>query len=377
MFDMKITGGLVVDGTGSPGRRADVGVRDGKVVGIATDGSMADVEATTVVDASDRVVAPGFVDIHTHYDAQILWDRMLTVSPWHGVTTVVMGNCGVGFAPVRASQREALIRLMEGVEDIPGTALHEGIRWEWESFPEYLEALERRRFALDVGAQLPHGAVRLYAMGERGADHAEIPTPSEIAAMAAIAQDAMRAGALGFSTSRTINHRSSDGRHTPSLTAGRDELVGVALGLREAGAGVLQVVSDFDDVDREFLYQVLLAREALGSTGVGDGIAIPHVRNPIVLHLSRPTVTLCFLERPVDFGALDGQPVSTLFTLISPTVRAHLHLLSRLAFTLRDARFHAAVRTQASREEILQALHCAESALGAPAAEPDEAARRD
>jgi N-acyl-D-aspartate/D-glutamate deacylase len=170
-----------------------------------------------------------------------------------------MGNCGVGFAPVRAEQREQLIRLMEGVEDIPGTALYEGIQWEWESFAEYLDALARRRFALDVGAQLPHAAVRLFAMGERGADHAQLPSEGEIAQMSRIAQQAVRAGALGFSTSRTLAHRSSDGRHTPSLTAGRAELLGIARGLRAAGAGVLQGVSDFADVDREFdLFQELV-----------------------------------------------------------------------------------------------------------------------
>ena len=246
--DLVIRNARIVDGSGRPAFAGDVAVDGDRIAQVgAVDGG-----GRREIDAGGDLVAPGWVDVHTHYDGQATWDGLLTPSCWHGVTTVVMGNCGVGFAPVRAEQREALIRLMEGVEDIPGTALHEGIRWEWESFPEYLDALERRRFALDVGAQLPHGAVRLYAMGERGADHAEAPTTAEIADMARIAREAVRAGALGFSTSRTINHRSSDGRHTPSLTAGRDELVGVALGLREAGAGVLQLVSDFDDVDREF-----------------------------------------------------------------------------------------------------------------------------
>jgi N-acyl-D-aspartate/D-glutamate deacylase len=268
--DLVIRNARVVDGTGRPAFEGDVAVDGDRIAQVGS----VEGRGRREIDAGGDLVAPGWVDVHTHYDGQATWDAQLSPSCWHGVTTVVMGNCGVGFAPVRASQREALIRLMEGVEDIPGTALHEGIRWEWESFPEYLDALERRRFALDVGAQLPHGAVRLYAMGERGADHAEAPTPDEITEMARVARQAVEAGALGFTTSRTINHRSSDGRHTPSLTAGRDELIGVALGLRAAGAGVLQLVSDFDDVDREFdLLEAMVAAS-------GRPLSITLLQNP-------------------------------------------------------------------------------------------------
>jgi N-acyl-D-aspartate/D-glutamate deacylase len=248
MHDLVIRGGTLIDGSGGSRASGDLAVDGDRIAQVGGRAGPARRE----LDASGLLVAPGFVDVHTHYDGQATWDPLLTPSSWHGVTTVVMGNCGVGFAPVRPDERDRLIRLMEGVEDIPGTALHEGIRWEWESFPEYLDALARRRFALDVGAQLPHAALRTYAMGERGADHGEAPSAAELEQMARLARDAMLAGALGFSSSRTVNHRSSDGRHTPSLTASREELVGIARGLREAGRGVIEIVCDFDDLDAEF-----------------------------------------------------------------------------------------------------------------------------
>ncbi|MDH3686586.1 MAG: amidohydrolase family protein, partial [Myxococcales bacterium] len=197
------------------------------------------------LDADGLLVTPGWVDVHTHYDGQATWDDLLTPSCWHGVTTVVMGNCGVGFAPVRPGSHDYLIKLMEGVEDIPGTALAEGIDWSWESFPEYLDALERRPHAIDIGAQVPHGALRFYVMGERGADHTETPTSAEIDEMGRLVREAILAGALGFTTSRTKNHRASDGRFTPSLTATPEELIGISRAFGEAGQGVFEVVSDF------------------------------------------------------------------------------------------------------------------------------------
>ena len=202
------------------------------------------------IDATGRIVTPGFVDIHTHYDGQVCWSDTLDPSSIHGVTTAVMGNCGVGFAPVRTTDHDRLIRLMEGVEDIPFPVLSEGLPWAWESFGDYLDFLDKRQFDIDIAAQLPHAALRVYVMGDRGANR-EDATEADIAEMARLAGDAVKAGALGFSTSRTLNHRTSDGQPTPTLTAAEDELLGIANALKDANAGVLQFVSDFNDPEKE------------------------------------------------------------------------------------------------------------------------------
>ena len=244
-LDIIIRGGLLADGLGGPLQRADVGIVDGRIACVDPAGLPPDtVRAREVIDAAGAVVAPGFIDIHTHYDGQAIWDSQLASSSWHGVTTAVMGNCGVGFAPVRVQDRERLIELMEGVEDIPGVALHEGLDWQWESFDDYLRAVERRPHDMDIGAQLPHGALRVYVMGERAA-RLEPATERDVAQMRELAAEATRAGALGFSTSRSINHKSVKGEPTPSLRASEAELTGIAMGLADAGGGVLQLLSDF------------------------------------------------------------------------------------------------------------------------------------
>ncbi len=236
MHDLLIRAGTVVDGTGSPGRTADVAITDG----VVTEVGRVDGAARRVIDADGALVTPGFVDVHTHYDGQATWDPLLTPSCWHGVTTIVMGNCGVGFAPVATDRHQWLIGLMEGVEDIPGAALSEGIQWGWETFPEYLDAIESQPRAVDVGAQVPHGAVRAFVMGERGAKN-EPATDADISAMADIVREGIAAGALGFSTSRTLAHRAIDGEPVPGTFAAEGELFGIGSVLGELRTGVFEL----------------------------------------------------------------------------------------------------------------------------------------
>lgn len=249
MHDLVIHGGTLVDGTGAPARPADIAVRDGSVTEVTEPGGV-DGPAARTIDASGLLVTPGWVDVHTHYDGQASWDPFLTPSSWHGVTSVVMGNCGVGFAPAAPDRHEWLIELMEGVEDIPGSALTEGITWEWESFEQYLDALDAREYVIDIGAQVAHGPVRAYVMGDRGAAN-EDPTADDIAAMAEIVERGLRAGALGFSTSRTPIHRSKSGELVPGTNADSDELFGIADALRRAGHGVFQFAPDHAHVPRD------------------------------------------------------------------------------------------------------------------------------
>lgn len=246
MHDLIIRNGNVHDGTGAAPFEADIAIENGCVSAI---GKIEGV-ARSEIDADGQVVTPGFVDIHTHYDGQVTWGDALSPSSLHGVTTAVMGNCGVGFAPCRPEDHDRLIRLMEGVEDIPFPVLSTGLPWNWESFPDYLDSLSNKAFDIDIAAQLPHAALRVFVMGERGANR-EDATESDIAEMRALAEKSMQAGALGFSTSRTLNHRTSDGQPTPTLTASEAELTGIALGLADAGTGVLQFVSDFNDPQKE------------------------------------------------------------------------------------------------------------------------------
>ena len=256
MFDTIIRGGTLVDGSGRPRFTGDLGITDGRIAEVG--GKLG--AGKREIDASGAIVTPGWVDVHTHYDGQVTWDPYLSPSTDHGVTSVVMGNCGVGFAPVRADKRDWLISVMEGVEDIPGTVLAEGIDWQWESFPEYLDALERMPRALDVGAQIPHSALRTYVMGERGITHDEA-TPADIQAMVDLVREGMRAGALGFSTSRTIIHKYDGRKYPPGTFASPDEILGIGRVLGEVGHGVFQMTSNHYQMETELPWMTQLARD--------------------------------------------------------------------------------------------------------------------
>lgn len=262
-IDLVVRGGTVVDGSGSPPRTADVAVTDGTVVAVGRIQERGGLE----IDADGLLVTPGFVDVHTHFDGQATWDPELRPSCQHGVTTVAMGNCGVGFAPARPDKHEWLISLLEGVEDIPGTALAEGLTWGWETFPEYLDVLERLPRTIDVAAHVPHAALRTYVMGDRGSDHTEHPTEGEIATMARLVEEALAAGAIGFATSRTEVHRTSLGTTIGTLEAGRAELLAIAAAMASAGTGVVQLISDaYQSPDDEFAERELALVEAVART---------------------------------------------------------------------------------------------------------------
>jgi len=256
MHDLVIRGGTVVDGSGGKPFTADVAV-DG---GLITLVGKVEAKGHEEIDATGLIVTPGFVDVHTHYDGQATWDAEMAPSSWHGVTTVVMGNCGVGFAPARPDRHEWLISLMEGVEDIPGTALAEGMKWNWETFPEYLDALERLPRTVDVGTHVPHGAVRAYVLGDREQPGA-IPTDEDIAEMSRIVEEGVRAGALGFSTSRTVLHKSVDGELVPGTTATAEELVAIGRAMGRVGYGVFEMASDMRREWNEFGWMGQLSRE--------------------------------------------------------------------------------------------------------------------
>ncbi|QQS11195.1 MAG: amidohydrolase family protein [Rhodospirillales bacterium] len=343
-----IRNGTVVDGTGAKPFEADIAIADGRIVAVAPNLAARGAEE---IDAKGRMVMPGFVDIHTHYDGQVTWSGQVTPSSELGVTTVLMGNCGVGFAPVRRTDHDLLIKLMEGVEDIPEPVLVAGLPWNWESFGDYLDALGSRRYDIDVAAQLPHAALRVYVMGQRGVDR-EPATAADRTEMRRLATEAMRAGALGFGTSRTINHRASDGRHIPTLTAEESELTDIALGLKDAGTGVLQIVSDLRDVDSEF---AMLRRIVEAS---GRPLSISLAQNDRAPNRWRKTLDL--IERasndglpikaqvcPRAVGLTLGLELSRNPFFTHPTYRriAHLPLAQRVA-ELRKPEVRAAILSE-------------------------------
>ncbi|MDA0237127.1 MAG: amidohydrolase family protein [Proteobacteria bacterium] len=252
MNDLLIKNGIIIDGSGQDRFVGDISIKDGLINGVGNNLGI----AARIVDADGLLVTPGFVDVHTHYDGQVTWDPYLTPSTFHGVTTAVFGNCGVGFAPVRKNDVPYLINLMEGVEDIPGSVLSEGVDFNWESFPQYLDVLDSSPKAIDIGAQVPHGPLRFYVMGERGADHHAIPTDEEIESMGLMLEESLTAGAIGFTTSRTTKHLSRDGKNTPSLSAKHAELLGLALAMKRADKGIIEVNSDFGPGEFEIMRMV-------------------------------------------------------------------------------------------------------------------------
>lgn len=257
MFDLIIRNGTIIDGSGNDRFTGDVAVKDGLIAAVGKVRGPARRE----IDATGQLVTPGWVDVHTHYDGQATWDPILAPSSWHGVTTVVMGNCGVGFAPVRPGDQQYLIELMEGVEDIPGAALSEGMDWQWESFPEYLDALEAKPRTIDIGTQVPHGAVRAYVMGKRCNSQEDLPTPAELKAMQRIVREGIEAGALGFSSSRTWLHKDKHGVHVPGTFAGSDEMLALGLSMKGLKHGVFELVSDHLGDDDEWAWVKQFAHE--------------------------------------------------------------------------------------------------------------------
>jgi len=256
MHDIVIRGGTLIDGSGKAAFTGDIAIADGRIAAVG--GKQG--PARRDIDATGLLVTPGWVDIHTHYDGQAMWDPLLAPSCWHGVTTVMFGNCGVGFAPVKKHHRGALMDLMEGVEEIPNPVLAAGLTWEWETFPQFMDALERRPRAIDIAAQAAHLPLRVYVMGDR-AVRREAATPDDIAEMRRLTIEALQSGAFGFTTSRTDSHKTPDGELVASRNADADELVGIGSALGAVGAGAFGMNSDFDDEDYELAWMTKLARQ--------------------------------------------------------------------------------------------------------------------
>jgi N-acyl-D-amino-acid deacylase len=359
-FDLVIGRGTVLDGDGSEGRLTDVGIRGGRIAEI---GDLAG-RGREEIDARGLLVTPGFVDVHTHYDGQVTWENRISGSSAHGVTTVVMGNCGVGFAPCRAADRESLLNVMEGVEDIPELVMNAGLPWNWETFPQYLNSLESRHFDIDVGTQLPHSALRVYAMGQRGANR-EVATQSDKKRMAALAFEAMSAGALGFSTSRNPLHATIHGDPIPSYQAVEAELGAIAGGLSSAKRGVLQALPSFDDFDAEFAMFKRLARQSGRPLSYSLVQMSPH--SDLWRHALQETAAANAEGLPIKAQVM-GRPTGILLGLdlsynpfsFFPTYQsiAHLPLEQRVAM-LRQREFRAkllAERPLPSTQPVLSLL---------------------
>src|SRR5215813_1483737 len=342
-YDLLVRNGLVVDGTGSEPFEADVGIQDNRIAAVGKLSGRRREE----IDARGKLVTPGFVDVHTHYDGQVTWEQRLAPSSNHGVTTVVMGNCGVGFAPSRPEHRELMVRLMEGVEDIPDVVMTEGLPWNWESFTDYLDALSMRRTDIDFAAQVPHSPLRVYVMGERGAT-LEPPTQRDLARMRELTADAVRAGAIGVSTSRVYAHRFRDGRPAPSVNTAEEEVLALAAGLKDAGRGVFQMVPN-TDLPVEQQYQ-LLRRIALTS---GRPVSFTYTQNPngpgqwremyrCLEQAAREGLRIKGQVLPRPTGALLGLELSYHPFSLNPSYRALAHLpLAQKVRAMRDPQLRA------------------------------------
>jgi len=347
--DLVIRGGTLADGTGRDLYEADIAIRDGRIAEV---GKVA-AKGFEEIDARGKLVTPGFVDVHTHYDGQVTWSHDITPSSQNGVTTAIMGNCGVGFAPCRPADHQRLIQLMEGVEDIPEPVLEAGIPWEWETFPDYMDWLSKRHFDMDIGAQLPHAALRVYVMGERGARR-DPATSEDNRAMASLAGDAVLSGALGFSTSRTLNHRTSTGDYTPTLKAGEDELTAIAGAMHGAGRSVLQFVLDLSTLheDLPMMLRVAGSTKCPISFSVTQNDRAPERWRETLAEINEAaarglSITAQIPARPV--GLLLGLELSRNPFQTHPSYRAiaHLPLPERVA-RLRQADVRAAILSESA-----------------------------
>jgi N-acyl-D-aspartate/D-glutamate deacylase len=343
-YDLVVRGGVVADGTGGPLMDADIGIRNGRIAAVGA-GLAPGAEE---IDAKGLVVTPGFVDVHTHYDGQAVWDDRLQPSTQHGASTVVMGNCGVGFAPCRPADHDALIGLMEGVEDIPGAVMAEGLPWTWETFPQYLDAVAARARDADIAAFVPHGPVRVYVMGERAIAR-EAATDDDIAAMRAIVADGLKAGAAGFSTSRTLAHRTVAGELTPSYGAAHRELIGIGQALSASPGAAFQMITDWDNLDAEFAALTAIVRDnsARGTFTLLQNDLRPEMWRDVVAHLDAANaagaqITAQAIARPI--GVLMGLDASMHTFRYRPTYKTFAHLpLAEKVKRLRDPATKAAI----------------------------------